>query len=56
MDEREERIREYQDYLKRVVRNSGESLWQEHQKLLSRTVAEEYGLTPEEILWLDDNL
>lgn len=56
MDEREERIKEYQDYLSRAVRNSSVSAWQVHQRALSRAVAEGYGLTPEEILWLDGNL
>lgn len=56
MDEQEERIKEYQDYLGRAVRNSRESAWQVHQRALSRAVAEGYGLTQEEILWLDGNL
>lgn len=56
MDERKERMKEYQAYLSRVAESRGISLWQIHQSALSRAVAEGYGLTREEILWLDENL
>ena len=49
-------MKEYQAYLSHVGKSSGVSLWQIHQSALSRAVAEEYGLTREEILWPDENL
>ena len=56
MDERKERMKEYQAYLSRAAGSSGVSLWQIHQSALSRAVAEGYGLTREKILWPDENL
>jgi len=55
-DRYENPMQEYQDYLARYTRGSNMNLWQAHQLLLSRLVAEEYGLTLEEISWLDKNL
>jgi len=52
----EDCMKEYHDYLARYTKDSNMSKWQAHQLLLSRLVAEEYGLTPEEIAWLDENL
>lgn len=47
---------EYMEYLKRYVRNSLMSLWQVHQLLISRLVAQTYGLTVDEIKFLDEKL
>lgn len=52
----EDPMKEYQDYLARYIRNKDMNIWQAHQLMTSRLVAEEYGLTPEEIVWLDENL
>jgi len=52
----EDPMQKYQDYLSRYTRNSTMTLWQAHQLLLSRLVAEEYGLSQEEIAGLDENL
>lgn len=47
---------EYIKYLRRCCRNKSMGLWEAHQKNIHREVAREYGLTEEEILWLDENL
>lgn len=54
MDTKE--MKEYQEYLNRLICNKDMSIWEAHQLLQSRLVAEEYGLTPEQIEWLDNNL
>lgn len=51
-----EPLREYQNYLRRLLKNSDMSMWQAHQLLQSRLVAKEYGLTDEQLQWLDENL
>lgn len=48
--------REYQNYLRSLIKNSDMSMWQAHQLLQSRLVAREYGLTDEQLRWLDENL
>ena len=49
-------MKEYQDYLRRLIKNSDMSMWQAHQLLQSRLVAREYGLSEAQLRWLDDNL
>lgn len=49
-------MKEYQDYLARLTRTSDMSVWDAHQLMISRLTAEMYGLSPEEIAWLDENL
>lgn len=56
MAENKEPMKEYQDYLRRLVHKSDMSIWQAHQLLQSRIVAQEYGLTDEQLRWLDENL
>ena len=51
-----EPMKEYQDYLRRLVHKSDMSIWQAHQLLQSRIVAQEYGLSEEQPRWLDENL
>lgn len=51
-----EPMKEYQDYLRRLIHNSDMSMWQAHQLRQSRLVAMEYGLTDEQLRWLDENL
>lgn len=51
-----EPMKEYQDYLRRLIKNSDMPMWQAHQLLQSRLVAREYGLSDEQIRWLDENL
>lgn len=51
-----EGMKKYQDYLKRLICNKDLSIREAHQLRQSRLVAEEYGLTPEQIEWLDNNL
>lgn len=47
---------DYLEYLRRETRNSRRTMWQTHQLKQSRLVAEYYGLTPEEIEGLDEEL
>ena len=49
-------VKNYVEYLQRYIRNRNESIWEAHQHKIHRKVAREYGLTEEEILWLDENL
>lgn len=51
-----EEMKEYQEYLNRFIRNKDMSIWEAHQLLQSRLIAEEYGLSSDQINWLDDNL
>lgn len=51
-----EEMKEYQEYLNRLIRNKDMSIWEAHQLLQSRLIAEEYGLSSDQINWLDDNL
>ena len=46
-------MQEYMEYLKRYIRSSTIGIWQAHQYALCREVAREYGVTEEELLWLD---
>lgn len=52
----EEPLEEYRNYLNRVARTSSMSLWELHQLLMSRLIAMEYGVTEEQLVWLDENL
>lgn len=56
MDDYKDPMKEYQDYLRRLIKNSDMSMWQAHQLLQSRLVAMEYGITEEQLQWLDENL
>lgn len=49
-------MEEYRKYLEKYARKHGLTLWQAHQHSLCRETAREYGVTEEEILWLDENL
>ena len=49
-------MNEYLDYLRRYTRTSDMGLFQAHQLLMNRVVAKEYGVTEEQIRWLDKNL
>lgn len=49
-------VKNYVEYLQRYIRNRNESIWEAHRYKIHREVAREYGLTEEEILWLDENL
>lgn len=49
-------MNEYLDYLKRYTRTSDMNMFQAHQLLMSRVIAKEYGVTQEQIKWLDENL
>lgn len=51
-----EPMKEYQDYLRRLVHKSDMSMWRAHQLLQSRLVAQGYGLSEEQLRWLDENL
>lgn len=46
----------YINYLGRLQRKEKKSLWELHQRYISRDVAREYGLTEEEIIELDESL
>lgn len=46
----------YINYLGRMQRKEKKSLWELHQRYISRNVAREYGLMEEEIIELDESL
>lgn len=48
-DKYENPMKEYHDYLSRLTRTSDMSIWQAHQLMISRLIAEMYGLSPEDI-------
>lgn len=56
MDDYKDPMKEYQDYLRCLIKNSDMSMWQAHQLRQSRLVAMEYGITEEQLQWLDENL
>lgn len=49
-------IKEYIEYLRRLIRNTNMTLFQAHGLATSREVAKLYGVTDEEIEWLNENL
>lgn len=52
-----ESIKEYISYLERYARNKNTMIWKAHQNAMHRIVGKEtYGVTEEELLWLDENL
>lgn len=55
MDEKDE-LKEYIQYLQKYCRNKDVGLWEAHQNSIHREVAREYGLSGEDIQWLDENL
>lgn len=52
----EDPMKKYQDYLVRYTRTNGMTLHEAHQLLLNRIVAKEYGISEEQLIWLDENL
>lgn len=52
-----ESIKEYISYLERYARNKNTTIWKAHQNAMHRLVGKvTYGVTEEELLWLDENL
>ncbi len=51
-----DQMKEYIDFLGRYGKKHKLGQWEAHQHALCREVAKEYGLTEEEIIWLDQNL
>lgn len=49
-------IKAYIEYLKRCIRGTDLSLHDAHKLNISKQVARDYGVTEEEILWLEENL
>ena len=49
-------IKEYIEYLRRLIGNTNMTLFQAHGLATSREVAKLYGVTEEEIEWLNENL
>lgn len=49
-------IKEYIEYLRRLIRNTDMTLLQAHSQAISKEVAKYYGVTEEELLWLNENL
>lgn len=47
---------EYIEFLKRYSRDRKIGLWMANQHAICRVVAKEYGVTEEDLLWLDENL
>lgn len=56
MEYTDEKIKEYIDFLGRYRKKHKLGQREAHQHVLCREVAREYGLTEEEIIWLDQNL
>lgn len=51
-----DKYKDYIAYLDRYCKKYKLTRHQAHQHLLCREMAREYGLTEEEIVWLDENL
>lgn len=52
-----ESIKEYISYLERYAKNKNTTICKAHQNAMLRIVGKEtYGVTEEELLWLDENL
>lgn len=49
-------IKAYVEYLERCVRTTGQTLFEAHQEEIHKSVGRDYGLTEEELLWLNENL
>lgn len=49
-------IKEYIEYLRRLIRNTDMTLLKAHSLAISKEVAKDYGVTEEEIEWLTENL
>ena len=49
-------IKEYIEYLRRFIRNTDMTLFKAHSLAISKEVAKYYGVTEEELLWLNENL
>lgn len=50
-------IKEYISYLERYAKNKNTTILKAHQNAMHRIVGKEtYGVTEEELLWLDENL
>ena len=52
----EDPMGEYLAYLSRYTRITEQSQWEAHQLCISREVARSYGVTQEQLIWLDENL
>lgn len=51
-----DKTKEYTDYLQKYSIKHNIPIWQAHQHALCREVAKEYGLTKDDLRWLDENL
>ena len=49
-------IKAYIEHLKRCISGTDLSLHDAHKSNISKQVAKDYGVTEEEILWLEENL
>lgn len=49
-------IKAYIEYLRRCIHGTDLSLHDVHKLNISKQVARDYGVTEEEILWLEENL
>lgn len=49
-------VEAYKAYLNRYTRSRHMTLREANKLLLSRLIAAEYGVTKEQLLWLDENL
>lgn len=49
-------VEAYRAYLSRYTRSRNMTLQEANKLLLNRLIAAEYGVTKEQLLWLDENL
>ena len=49
-------IKEYIEYLRRFIRNKDITLIQAHELKMSKEVGRNYGVTEEDLEWLNENL
>lgn len=49
-------IKEYIEYLCRLIRNTNMTLFQAHELRMSKEVGRNYGVTEDELEWLNENL
>lgn len=49
-------IKAYIEYLRRCIRTTGLTLFEAHQDAIHREVGRLYGVSEEELIWLDENL
>ena len=49
-------IKAYIEYLQKISKETGKTMLQAHELEICKTVGRDYGVTEEELLWLNENL